>query len=107
MKNSYKIKQILVDLAADDKIPSDMNQLDTSLFEEFDNMKETEEFDNMKETVGGFQRGDIQGVLDGMEITLSEEKFDALFEYLRNNHDASTGMTWDSIEISVGLFLQN
>jgi len=32
MKNSQKIKEILVGLAADDKLPLDMNELDESLF---------------------------------------------------------------------------
>jgi hypothetical protein len=34
MSLKYQLKQLLVNLAADDKIPVDMNQLDPSVFDE-------------------------------------------------------------------------
>jgi len=36
MKNSQRIKEILVNLAVNDKLPLDMTELDSSLFAEFD-----------------------------------------------------------------------
>ena len=99
MKNSYKIKQILVDLAANDKIPSDMNQLDPSIFFEFD------EPDEPDERVGGFRKSDIKFSASQREITLTPEELDTVFSQLKKLDGEEIGIGWTTIEDTIAKVL--
>jgi hypothetical protein len=93
MKNSQKVKKILVELAVDDKLPTDMNDLDTSLFSEIDG----------NEVICGWTRNDVSTVADYMEeddivSDVTEDEIDAVFEMIRLQFDASIGMNWETIE---------
>lgn len=88
MKNSRRIKEILVELAANDQLPLDMNELDTSLFSEFD----------VEDNVGGFTRNDVETHADEMGEHLTDQAIDSVMARMNRRFDASIGMNWDVIE---------
>ncbi len=68
MKNSKKIKEILIKLAGDDKLPLDMTTLDESIFNEF-NRGETYYLFTEKDTIDLYK---TTGLIDSIEKDIKE-----------------------------------
>jgi len=96
MKNSQKIKAILVGLAASDKLPQDMTQLDSELFAQFDTIH----------NVGGFTSVDVEGIASLMEIKLTQEETKKVLALMEKKFDATVGMSWDVIEEAVAEIIE-
>ena len=91
MKNSRRIKEILVELAVNDQLPSDMNELDTTLFAEFDVELEI--------TIGGFNKIDVETMAtEQLNLKITDEQVCEVMDMMDSRFDASLGMNWDVIE---------
>lgn len=89
MVNSKKVIEKLIELAANDQIPSDMHELSPEHFAFLDE----------QEQVGGFKKSDIKSYAsEQMSITLTDEQIDQAFFQMKKNFDASKGMDWEQIE---------
>lgn len=91
MKNSKRVKEILVQLAADDKLPLDMNELDSSLFASIDE----------EPSVGKWIINDVYHKAKSMGKKLTKEQANDIFGIMEDHFDASTGMSWDTIEYCI------
>ena len=97
MKNSQKIKAILISLQSFQKIPADMNDLDTTPFEVFDNHEEPK--------VGGFKKLDISSLAEAKETPLTDDQVEVVFFNLGRDFDASLGIDWTMIEDAIAYVL--
>jgi hypothetical protein len=92
MKNSERIKQILIDMALDNTLPSDMNELDSNLFAFVDEdiFNGWTEEDIVHQGQHMFEDGEIDSVLTEDEI---EDVKSLCVKYF----DAGNGFCWDDI----------
>jgi len=94
MKNSKRIKEVLVQLAVDDKLPLDLNELDSTIFA----------FADQNDTIGGWSLEDVYHKAKEMERELSEEDAINIFSELEHRFDASIGISWDTVEFCINCY---
>lgn len=97
MKNSTKIKAILVQLAMNDQLPMDMNQLDESLFSQFDDDPNTIKI--------SWHIDDVKGHAELMEVEINDEEAREILSGIEADHDASIGVNWENIEYHIQEFV--
>ena len=97
MKNSRKVIEKLVELASNDQLPLDLNELSPSHFDFLDE----------KENIGGFNRLDIRTMAEEqMNKDITEEQVNEVFATLERQFDASIGISWDTIEHQINEVLK-
>lgn len=88
MKNSDRIKQILVQLAENDRLPKNMNDLDQNLFNEFN-------------TFFGYSQTDIIEYADNIGYELTQFEVDQVQARCEKYFNAENGLTWYDIEYHI------
>lgn len=94
-----KIKQHLIKLAVKDKLPMDMEALDTAPIQ-----KIIESYKN-EELAGGWSWEDVMGQAkdDGVKITKKEAK--EILRFIDMEADASVGINWEVISDFIRLYM--
>ena len=91
MKNSRKVIEKLVELASNDQLPLDLNELSPSHFDFLDE----------KENIGGFTIEDIKDMAHQVDQDLTEEQYKKVMFKLEKEFNAQIGVNWDVIESAV------
>ncbi len=104
MKNSKKIKQILILLADNNQFPLDMNELDESIFDEFNDTKAKAKQilnDAGYLTDGIWSVGDIEFRANLKKIELTKKQTFAIKDNIIRNFDIDNGINWDTIDSAI------
>ncbi len=88
MSNSDRVKAILVEMAINDELPSDMNDLDSNLFSFCD--PEPEAF--------GYNVVDIIERAEESDVKVTKGQAIGILELINRRGDCNNGVAWDDID---------